>query len=250
MQNTEPSAISNAVSSTPSLLLEVVDLHKSYLSGGRPLEILKGVSLSIYRGESIAFTGASGSGKSTLLSLLAGLDRLTKGQIRLRGQAMQDWDQDQLARWRREEVGFVFQDFRLIKSFTALENVSLPLEILGWEGHKARERAEQLLEHLKIRERSHHFPHQLSGGEQQRVAIARAYAHRPLLIFADEPTGNLDPETSQQVLDSFLQLNDEEGTTLIMVTHDMSVAQRMQRHIPLRAGRLDETSSPSIRAER
>ncbi len=248
MQIADSSVSSQALSSAKEVLLEVLDLHKSYLSGGRPLEILKGVSLSIHRGESIALTGSSGSGKSTLLSLLAGLDRLTKGQIRLRGQAMQDWDEDQLARWRREEVGFVFQDFRLIKSFTAFENVSLPLEILGWDGQRARERAEQLLDQLKIRERAGHFPHQLSGGEQQRVAIARAYAHRPLLIFADEPTGNLDPETSQQVLDSFLQLNDEEGTTLIMVTHDMSIAQRMQRHLPLRAGRIDETSSsPSLR---
>ncbi|MCB9639896.1 MAG: ABC transporter ATP-binding protein [Myxococcales bacterium] len=220
--------------------MEVIDLHKSYLSGGRPLEILKGVSLHIYRGESIALTGASGSGKSTLLSLLAGLDRVTQGQILLRGDAMQAWDEDRLARWRREEVGFVFQDFRLVKSFTALENVSLPLEILGWDGQKARQRAEELLEHLSILPRAHHFPHQLSGGEQQRVAIARAYAHRPLLIFADEPTGNLDPETSQQVLDSLLNINDEEQTTLIMVTHDMSVAQRMKRHIPLRAGRLEE----------
>ena len=242
LQETPSTAPKQDASPINQALITVNDLHKSYLSGGQPLAILKGVSLSIQAGESIALTGASGSGKSTLLSLLAGLDRPTSGSILIRQEAMHQWDEDQLAQWRRKDVGFVFQDFRLIKSFTAFENISLPLELLGWPAEKARERTQALLESLKISARAHHFPRQLSGGEQQRVAIARAYAHHPVLIFADEPTGNLDPDTSEEVLESLLRLNESEGTTLLMVTHDMQVAQRMKRQIPLRGGRLQETA--------
>lgn len=217
-------------------LLELVDVHKSFDSGGRTLEILRGASFRVETGQTLAITGPSGSGKSTLLGLMAGLDKLTTGEILYKGQPVHAWDEDQLAVWRRNEVGFVFQDFRLVQSFTALENIALPLEILGKDAKEAESVAQQLLEELGVGGRGHHFPHQLSGGEQQRVAIGRAYAHRPRLIFADEPTGNLDPSTSKQVLESLLAINDNHETTMLLVTHDLELAKLMERHIAVRDG--------------
>lgn len=220
-----------------TVLFELKHVRKEYLSGGRPLLILQDVSLRIASGESLAITGSSGSGKSTLLALLAGLDRLTSGEILFEGQPNHQKTEDELALWRRKDVGFVFQDFRLVSSFTALENVALPLEILGWTKQKAEERAKSLLTKMGLGDRLAHFPKQLSGGEQQRVAISRAYAHEPRIIFADEPTGNLDTQTARQVMDRLMEIHAEQKTTLILVTHDPGIAARMGRQVPLKEGR-------------
>lgn len=200
------------------------------------LQVLKDANLTIYTGETIAITGPSGSGKSTLLGLMAGLDRVSTGTIAFEGKEMQSWDEDQLAHWRRKHVGFVFQDFRLIPSFTALENVALPLEIMGANANEANQKAEAILQRLGLGERTHHFPHQLSGGEQQRVAIGRAYVHEPEIIFADEPTGNLDPNTSGSILQTLMELQEKRQTTLVMVTHDLEIAKQMERQVRIRDG--------------
>ncbi|MEM1007888.1 MAG: ATP-binding cassette domain-containing protein, partial [Myxococcota bacterium] len=178
----------------------------------------------------------------------AGLDRISTGKILLENQEIQDWSEAQWADWRRVNVGFVFQDFRLIKSFTAYENVSLPLELLGWAPINIRTRTRALFTQLKLEQRLDHYPHQLSGGEQQRVAIARAFAHFPKLIFADEPTGNLDPETSESVFQELLHINAQEHTALIMVTHDMALAQRLQRQVPLAHGKVDAGTLDTARS--
>lgn len=200
------------------------------------LQVLKDANLTIYTGETIAITGPSGSGKSTLLGLMAGLDRVSTGTIAFEGKEMQSWDEDQLAHWRRKHVGFVFQDFRLIPSFTALENVALPLEIMGANANEANQKAEAILQRLGLGERTHHFPHQLSGGEQQRVAIGRAYVHEPEIIFADEPTGNLDPNTSGSILQTLMELQEKRQTTLVMVTHDLEIAKQMERQVRIHDG--------------
>lgn len=217
-------------------VLTLTRVTKEYQSGDHVLQVLKGADLSIRAGETIAIVGPSGSGKSTLLGLLAGLDRVTSGTIEFEGQAIQNWNEDQLAQWRRKHVGFVFQDFRLIPSFTALENVALPMEILGSDANEANQKAQELLTKLGLGERTHHFPHQLSGGEQQRVAIARAYVHQPEIIFADEPTGNLDPKTSGSILNSLFDLHKNQKTTLVLVTHDFEIAKMMQRQVRIDDG--------------
>ncbi len=217
-------------------LLELTKVTKQFQSGEQKLEILKDANLTIFPAETIAITGPSGSGKSTLLGLMAGLDRVSTGSISFEGQSMQDWDEDQLAQWRRKHVGFVFQDFRLIPSFTALENVALPLEIMSVPAKEANRKAREILQRLGLGERTHHFPHQLSGGEQQRVAIGRAYVHEPDIIFADEPTGNLDPNTSSSILDALLSLHQNLRTTLVMVTHDHDIAQQMSRQVSIKDG--------------
>lgn len=211
-------------------------LSKVVTSSEAPLQILDDVSLSIERGSSLAIVGASGSGKSTLLSLLAGLDLPSSGQVILAGEDLTALNEDQRATLRGREVGFVFQSFQLLDSLTALENVMLPLELAGRSD--ARERAGELLQRVGLEARRQHYPQQLSGGEQQRVAIARAFASEPSILFADEPTGNLDAATGERISDLLFALNRERGTTLVLVTHDAQLADRCQHAVRMQAGRL------------
>jgi putative ABC transport system ATP-binding protein len=200
------------------------------------LTIVDDVDLDIRLGESVAIVGASGAGKSTLLALLAGLDLPTGGEVWLSGQALTPLDEDGRAELRAARVGFVFQSFHLVPSLTALENVMLPLELAG--DRSAREAAMRVLDRVGLAPRVHHYPRQLSGGERQRVAIARAFVARPVILFADEPTGNLDAATGERIADLLFRLNEESGTTLVLVTHDRTLAERCDRTIRLRAGRL------------
>jgi putative ABC transport system ATP-binding protein len=202
------------------------------------LEILRGIELEIKQGETAAIVGASGSGKSTLLGLLAGLDTPSGGMISLDGINIVNLDEDQRATLRSQKVGFVFQSFQLLPALTALENVMLPLELAGIE--HAREKSEEFLSRVGLGERLHHYPRTLSGGEQQRVAIARAFASQPVILFADEPTGNLDTATGANVIELLFGLNEEEGTTLVLVTHDNGLADRCQRKFTMTAGHLEE----------
>jgi putative ABC transport system ATP-binding protein len=206
------------------------------------LTILHDLDLELTKGDSLAIVGSSGSGKSTLLGLLAGLDLPSAGAVLLAGNNLSELDEDQRARLRAEHVGFVFQSFQLLDSLNALENVMLPLEL---EGHAdARQRARALLERVGLGQRLTHYPRQLSGGEQQRVAIARAFAAEPDVLFADEPTGNLDSHTGERISDLLFQLNQERGTTLVLVTHDERLAHRCQRLIRLEAGHLIDRVEP------
>ncbi|WP_341706221.1 ABC transporter ATP-binding protein [Halopseudomonas sp.] len=216
-------------------------LSKVVTSSEAPLQILDDVSLSIERGSSLAIVGASGSGKSTLLSLLAGLDLPSGGEVILAGENLTALDEDQRAALRGREVGFVFQSFQLLDSLTALENVMLPLELHGRSD--AQERASELLQRVGLEARRQHYPQQLSGGEQQRVAIARAFASEPSILFADEPTGNLDAATGERISDLLFTLNRERGTTLVLVTHDAKLASRCQQAVQMQAGRLLEHSA-------
>ena len=200
------------------------------------LEILKGIDLEIKAHESVAVVGASGSGKSTLLGLMAGLDVASAGKVWIDGQELGALDEDKRARLRAEKVGFVFQSFQLLPALTALENVMLPLELHGHAD--ARQQAATFLARVGLAERTDHYPNQLSGGEQQRVAIARAFASGPTILFADEPTGNLDTETGTQVIDLLFEINREQGTTLVLVTHDQRLAQRCERRFKLHGGEL------------
>jgi putative ABC transport system ATP-binding protein len=202
------------------------------------LVILDDVSLNVERGASLAIVGASGSGKTTLLGLLAGLDRPTSGSVTLAGEALDRLDEEARARVRRRLVGFVFQSFHLLPALNAEENVMLPLELEGRDD--ARERAVRVLGDVGLGKRLHHYPHQLSGGEQQRVALARAFVHGPQLLFADEPTGNLDQRTGAAVSDLLFALNREHETTLVLVSHDLSLASRCGRTLRLRDGRVVE----------
>jgi putative ABC transport system ATP-binding protein len=214
-------------------------------SGERTLTIVDRVDLEIEAGESVAVLGPSGSGKSTLLALMAGLDRPTEGEVHVDGEAIHALSEDALALLRRRKIGFVFQSFQLLGNLTAQENVMLPLELL--DAPDARARADALLAAVGLAERGHHYPTQLSGGEQQRVAIARAFATRPPILLADEPTGNLDSANGDRVLALLDELRRESGTTLVLVTHDRSVAARADRLVHLRDGRVDriELGSPS-----
>ncbi|HWP00566.1 MAG TPA: ABC transporter ATP-binding protein [Methylococcus sp.] len=203
------------------------------------IHILTGVDLRIKRGESVAILGASGSGKSTLLGLLAGLDRPSSGDIELSGIRLSSLDEDGLAELRARAVGFVFQSFQLLPSFTALENVMLPLELAG-AFETARDQAVELLRRVGLGHRLRHYPRQLSGGEQQRVALARAFVTAPAILFADEPTGNLDRRTGRTIIDLLFELNQERQTTLVLVTHDTDLAGRCQRLVHLEDGRIRE----------
>jgi putative ABC transport system ATP-binding protein len=226
-------AASNAV-------LEVRDLTKTYRSGGLPLTVLDGVGFRLQAGDTCAIVGPSGSGKTTLLGLCAGLDRATSGWVSLDGVRLDELDEDQRARLRGERVGFVFQTFQLVPTLSALENVSVPLELRGDRG--VENRAAELLDRVGLADRRHHYPVQLSGGEQQRVGLARAFINHPRILFADEPTGNLDTDTGSAVEDLLFALNKEAGTTLVLVTHDLELARRAHRLIRLRGGTIVEDS--------
>jgi len=222
-------------------IVQAEGLGKQVQTGRGLLTILEGVSFVVMRGESVAIVGASGSGKTTLLGLLAGLDQATNGTVHLAGQSLGSLDEDGRARLRRRQIGFVFQNFQLLSGLTALENVMLPWELAGLPG--ARAAADTLIERVGLKHRADHYPRQLSGGEQQRVALARAFAGPPQLLFADEPTGNLDSATGQEIINLLFELNREQGTTLILVTHDDALAQRCQRRLTLAGGRLISTPS-------
>ncbi|MBU1264341.1 MAG: ABC transporter ATP-binding protein [Gammaproteobacteria bacterium] len=221
-------------------LIEVVDIEKDYPTGAGVFQALRGVSLSIAAGEFVAIMGASGSGKSTFMNLLGCLDRPTRGSYHLDGKDVSRMTSDQLAALRNREIGFVFQGFNLLPKLTALDNVALPLMYAGMGREARRRQAQATLDRVGLGDRSHHTPLQLSGGQQQRVAIARALATRPRIIFADEPTGNLDSETSRQVMGFFSQLNNEEGITLVLVTHEADIAAYARRRIRFQDGRVVE----------
>jgi putative ABC transport system ATP-binding protein len=223
--------------SSRGAIIEVDRLFKVIENPPHRVEILRDVSFAIPHGQFAAIMGASGSGKSTLLGLLAGLDTVTSGRIILDGTEIQDLREDALARLRGTKVGFVFQSYQLVPTLTAEENVLLPAELSGYQGD-ARRRARQLLERVGLRNRLDHYPVQLSGGEQQRVALARAFVTEPPILMADEPTGNLDSVNGQQVLNLLLELNREESTTLILVTHDRTLAEHADRVITLSDGRI------------
>jgi putative ABC transport system ATP-binding protein len=217
-------------------IVQAVSLTKQVASGDQMLTILREVSFAVNAGESLAILGASGSGKSTLLGLLAGLDVPSSGSVYLDGADLFALDEDGRARLRGAAAGFVFQSFQLLPALNALENVMLPLELQG--SADARERAAESLRQVGLAERMHHLPKHLSGGEQQRVALARAFVTRPKILFADEPTGNLDAATGSQVIELMLELNRAQGTTLILVTHDEVLAKRCSRQLRLEAGRV------------
>jgi putative ABC transport system ATP-binding protein len=222
-------------------LLEVKHLGKTYHPGGRALTVLREVSFSLDSGETCAIVGPSGSGKTTLLGLCAGLDDPDTGSVTLDRYELSALDQDARAALRNQRVGFVFQSFQLIPTITALENVLVPLELQG--RRDGLETARDILRQVGLGERLDHYPLQLSGGEQQRVALARAFVHRPRILFADEPTGNLDAETSEPIVDMLFNLNREAGTALILVTHDLDLAKRAGRVIRMGGGRVLEDSA-------
>ena len=215
-------------------MLQARQLTKEYQSGDHRLAVLRDVSFSIPDGAFVAIVGPSGSGKTTLLGLLAGLDVPTSGNVLVDGEDLGRLSEDRRAQLRGAKVGFVFQSFQLIPTLTALENVQVPLELRGDDGASAR--ARELLGRVGLGDRAHHFPNQLSGGEQQRVAIARAFSNSPRLLFADEPTGNLDSETGARIVELLETLNRESGTTIVLVTHDLTLARRAQRIIRLADG--------------
>ena len=216
-------------------MLRCASLTKTYLSGGRRLTVLKDISFTVEPGAFVAIVGPSGSGKTTLLGLLAGLDRPTAGTVHLDGDELGTLSEDDLARLRARKIGFVFQSFQLIPTLTALENVQVPLEL---RGEPSTERAADLLARVGLGDRGHHYPAQLSGGEQQRVALARAFSTRPLVLLADEPTGNLDARTGATIIDLMTELNRDLATTLVLVTHDLDLASRARRTIRLADGRI------------
>ncbi|EOW6512925.1 putative ABC transporter ATP-binding protein YbbA [Cronobacter malonaticus] len=221
-------------------ILEVHHLNKSVGQGEHALSILTGVELVVKPGQSIALVGESGSGKSTLLAILAGLDDGTSGEVRLLGEPLHQMNEEARARLRARDVGFVFQSFMLIPTLNALENVELPAMLRGETGKASRQQAQALLEQLGLGKRLDHLPAQLSGGEQQRVALARAFNGRPAVLFADEPTGNLDRQTGDRIADLLFSLNRDSDTTLILVTHDPELAARCDRTLRLRDGKLWE----------
>lgn len=225
-------------------MIETRNLVKSVDTSEGLLTILKGITLKVNEGEIVAIVGASGSGKSTLLGLMAGLDGATSGDVLLDDNNLTEMDEEQRAMLRGQLVGFVFQSFQLLPSLTALENVMLPIELKGDD--EARDKAKQLLQRVGLEERWHHYPNQLSGGEQQRVAIARAFATQAQILFADEPTGNLDTATGKKVIELLFELNREFSTTLVLVTHDERLAQRCNRVIKLVAGEIAEDTTNTV----
>jgi putative ABC transport system ATP-binding protein len=220
----------------PEAVLHSQSLSRTYRSGGRDLTVLKDITFSLEPGGFLAILGPSGSGKTTLLGLLAGLDRPSAGSVYLDGQELGSLTEDERAQLRGEKIGFVFQAFQLIPTLTAQENIQVPLELRG--DARASARARELLERVGLSGRGHHYPAQLSGGEQQRVALARGFSSRPRVLFADEPTGNLDAATGATIIDLMVELNRDLGTTLVLVTHDLDLAARARRTIRLADGRV------------
>jgi putative ABC transport system ATP-binding protein len=217
-------------------ILEVSHVSKRYSSGPEALLVLDDINFTVPEGEILSIVGPSGSGKTTLLGLSAGLDRVTEGRISIAGKDITQFSEDQRAKVRTEYVGFIFQNFQLIPTLTALENVMVPIELQG--GKNAQQIALQMLDWVGLSARSKHYPVQLSGGEQQRVAIARAFANKPRLLFADEPTGNLDFETGEKVEKLIFDLNRESGTTLVIVTHDVELSSKTNRTLHIKGGKL------------
>lgn len=230
-----------------SSILTVENLTKSFPSGDRLLTVLNEVSFSINRGISCAVVGPSGSGKTTLLGLCAGLDKPSSGAVSLNGKEISTLPESDLSKVRNEQIGFVFQSFQLIPTLTAIENVMVPVELRGIPYKKAEARALSLLKQVGLQDRIHHYPTQLSGGEQQRVGLARAFIHQPDILFADEPTGNLDGETSHQIEELLFDLNRAKGTTLVIVTHDRELAEKCDRIIELKNGSVESDMETSNR---
>jgi len=220
-------------------IIQTIDLHKTYMQGGRPLNALKGINLEITPGEFTAIMGPSGSGKSTLLNIIGALDRPTKGNVIINGRDLSQLNDNQVADLRNTEIGFIFQFFNLIPRMDALGNVELPMAIKGTRRRKRHDRAEKLLSLVGLGDRTDHKPSQLSGGEQQRVAIARSLANDPVLILADELTGNLDSRTGKEIMDLLRRLNIEEGKTFILITHDPMVGQSTDRIIHFKDGLIE-----------
>ncbi len=217
-------------------ILRVTQLGKNYQNAGRDLHVLTDINFEVMAGETMSIVGPSGSGKTTLLGLCAGLDRASTGQVELNEVTLNQLSEDQLARVRNQYVGFIFQNFQLLPTLTALENVMVPLELRGEKN--IRQHALTLLDKVGLADRVHHYPSQLSGGEQQRVSIARAFSNGPRILFADEPTGNLDAETSEKIVKLLFDLNHDAGTTLVIVTHDLDLAAKTDRIIKLKGGRV------------
>ena len=217
-------------------ILKIDELEKTYTSGSKKLTVLNDISFEVEKGSIFSIVGPSGSGKTTLLGLCAGLDSPSAGNIELCGSNLNDLDEDERALLRNKEVGFIFQNFQLLPTLTALENVIVPLELQGEKN--ASKVGKELLEKVGLADRMHHYPSQLSGGEQQRVALARAFSNKPTILFADEPTGNLDEETGEKVIQLLFQLNKEAGTTLVIITHDLELANRTQQILRLKGGKI------------
>ena len=219
-------------------ILDLQNVSKTYQSGSRKLTVLDQVTFSIQPGETIAIVGPSGSGKTTLLGLCAGLDSSSTGSVVLNGEALENLNEDQRAAVRSRDVGFIFENFQLLSTITALENVMVPLELK--KRTNAKEKAMELLDKVGLKDRATHYPTQLSGGEQQRVSIARAFANAPKILFADEPTGNFDTETGAMIENLIFDLNKEQGTTLVLVTHDLELAAKTQRIVHIKGGKIQE----------
>ncbi|WP_026752787.1 ABC transporter ATP-binding protein [Sediminibacter sp. Hel_I_10] len=219
-----------------SKILKIKGLEKTYTSGSKQLTVLHDISFEVEKGQTFSIVGPSGSGKTTLLGLCAGLDRPNSGSVELCGQDLGTLSEDECAQLRNKEVGFIFQNFQLLPTLTALENVSVPLELQGAK-HAAITAAE-LLEKVGLGDRKHHYPSQLSGGEQQRVALARAFSNAPSILFADEPTGNLDEDTGEKVIQLLFELNKDAGTTLVIISHDLDLANRTQQILRLKGGQI------------
>lgn len=225
-------------------ILNIQNLEKTYSSGSKKLTVLHDISFNIEEGSTFSIVGPSGSGKTTLLGLCAGLDHSDSGTIELCGVQLNSLSEDQRALLRNKKVGFVFQDFQLLPTLTALENVAVPLELQG--DKNAAKIGMELLEKVGLADRYHHYPSQLSGGEQQRVAVARAFSNKPSILFADEPTGNLDAETGEKVVELLFNLNKELGTTLVIVTHDIELAQKTQHILRLKGGKIVENKTVAL----
>jgi len=219
-----------------SKILKITGLEKTYTSGNKQLTVLHDISFDVEQGQIFSIVGPSGSGKTTLLGLCAGLDQANGGTVELCGHDLAALNEDERAQLRNKNVGFIFQNFQLLPTLTALENVSVPLELQG--DKNATQVSLDLLEKVGLGSRVHHYPSQLSGGEQQRVALARAFANKPEILFADEPTGNLDEETGEKVIQLLFELNAEHGTTLVIITHDLELANRTQHILKLKGGKI------------